>query len=753
MKKIVTHAATLLIIMAVSQATLAKTIHVKPDGSDAADGASWATACQTIAHALDMAVPGDEIWLLSGRKYREGAPLRLKNGVAVLGNFEGTETDKSQREFGDGVSTYDGIPHRASTSILSGEKTHRVFHNDYTSGDPLTETAVLDSVTVIYGYSGDHADGGGMYNSHASPTITNCDFIANEAHRDGGAIYNDNSSPALAGCEFGGLNGGNKAGNGGAIYNTASHPALSACTFRRNEATTAGGAIYNTASSPTLADSWFSYNKADGYGGGMYNTGASGSPAFAGCHFTGNKAQGGGGMYAIDSEIALAACSFTGNNADAGGAADLRNTAATIADSTFSFHTVATAPAIALSAGSDATVSNCAFEGNSGDGHAIFNWFSTATVVHCTILGNSGSAIYNGGNGMTIANTIIWPYRGESIQEETGVPAQVSYSIVKGGHAGEGNLDSDPLMHALNYEGIGLNKRPVKAGSPAVGAGATQTRLDALHGAGAVAIPPADALGRPRDPARPSTIGAVEGSAMPLTPFGRPYFDVYETKVSAKTSLNKEMKIKVSGKDKPVAVHYRAPVAKTYTIVMAYENTTDFKPDGYAMKIYGRMWTAGSGKALTLEGETLTVSGQAGDTGLACMGAKGQNIPVEFEYYNAAAPGAPWLRFTGLAATGRNNNYYAECISSSSGIVHAEHIPPLGCAARDCAAPHANQGHGLAGETLPPGVYYPQPCYDGDLATPAPAHFHGTYVTRRNVALSKKQSWIEIDNRIPKGQR
>jgi len=66
-------------------------------------------------------------------------------------------------------------------------------------------------------------DGGGIYCSHSSPTLTNCIFSGNSAYEHGGGMYNDSNS----------------------------RPTLTKCTFRGNSASSGGGGENNYSSRPT----------------------------------------------------------------------------------------------------------------------------------------------------------------------------------------------------------------------------------------------------------------------------------------------------------------------------------------------------------------------------------------------------------------------------------------------------------------------------------------------------------------------
>jgi hypothetical protein len=90
---------------------------------------SWATACD-LQTALDSAVSGDEIWVKMGVYYpgssgSTSSTFTMKNGVAVYGGFNGTETSRDQRDW------------QTNKTILSGD----IDKNDTnTDGNNIVET-------------------------------------------------------------------------------------------------------------------------------------------------------------------------------------------------------------------------------------------------------------------------------------------------------------------------------------------------------------------------------------------------------------------------------------------------------------------------------------------------------------------------------------------------------------------------------------------------------------------------------------
>ncbi|MEO1535009.1 MAG: choice-of-anchor Q domain-containing protein [Planctomycetota bacterium] len=81
--------------------------HVDDDAAPGGDGVAWASAFDDLHSALELAMPGDEIWVAEGLYVpSERDPLvsefqlmfTMPDGVALLGGFEGTETSADQRD-------------------------------------------------------------------------------------------------------------------------------------------------------------------------------------------------------------------------------------------------------------------------------------------------------------------------------------------------------------------------------------------------------------------------------------------------------------------------------------------------------------------------------------------------------------------------------------------------------------------------------------------------------------------------------
>lgn len=298
-------------------------IYVNDDAQGTGDGASWPNAFTSLQSALLSAGDDKEIWVAAGIYYPdEGtsqvnnspqSTFSLKNKVALYGGFAGTENSRNQRNVAANITVLSGDlekndTNRSATGVIS-DPANIVGTNAYhvvTSQDN-SATAILDGFTITGGNATngpaqacavDSLDcGGGMINSHSSPTLANLIFSGNNAATRGGGMYNYFSAPALNTATF----SGNKTvgeGGGGMYNEDSSNASLTNVTFSNNEAN-AGGGIINQNSNLSLTDVTFSDNRAT-YGAGMYNI--SSSPSLNTVTFSGNEAAvNGGGMYNFNS--------------------------------------------------------------------------------------------------------------------------------------------------------------------------------------------------------------------------------------------------------------------------------------------------------------------------------------------------------------------------------------------------------------------------------------------------------------------
>ena len=364
-------------------------------GAGSNDGSSWATAAaasdlKTKLEGLGASEPSKVSFLLVGVGTYSAKALEMKNNVAIVG---GWKADGGWERPDTGTTIFDG---GAGGSTV----TDRVFYNMHGEATPLTDTALLHSVTVRNGNV--DGPGGGMYNMYASPTLIDVTFSNNTANNNsGGGMYNEHSSPTLIDVTFSNNTANNNSGGG--MYNAHSSPKLFNVKFLENSVTTgedphSGGGMANSNSSPTLTNVTFSRNVATKNGGGMYNMFQS-SPTLLNVKFLNNTADRGGGMNNKASAPTLINVTFSKNEAKLfGGGMRNQDSSPLLVNATFSANTAKTS------------------------GGGMYNDDSSSpTLVNATFSANtadiSGGGMYNdnnGGDGPLVINSLFWANMGSS---------------------------------------------------------------------------------------------------------------------------------------------------------------------------------------------------------------------------------------------------------------------------------------------------------------------------------------------------
>lgn len=271
------------------------TVFVDQDASGGNNGSSWTDAFVDLQDALSVDAPC-EIWIAEGVYVPSTDPsdrtatFQLKNGIAIYGGFDGSETRRQERDWranptvlsgdigGDDPSDSNGVLAVPGGSV-GGNSIHVV------TGSSTDATARLDGVIVTAGdadgelgspNSCTDACGGGLFAVTGAPTLANISFIGNRASGDGGGMFlRTLSAPRLVNVEF----AANLAGrDGGGVANFDSAPTLVNSVFKGNSANGRGGALWINRGfanpedgRPTLINATFGANRAGDAGGGIYN--------------------------------------------------------------------------------------------------------------------------------------------------------------------------------------------------------------------------------------------------------------------------------------------------------------------------------------------------------------------------------------------------------------------------------------------------------------------------------------------------
>ncbi len=246
----------------------ASVIYVNAAATGSNNGSSWMDAFTSLQSGLSAAGSGDEIWVAAATYKPTTTTDRtisfaLKNNVGVYGGFNGTETQRSQRN------------PTVNVTILSGDigtpgtATDNSYHV-VTADGTVTATGVFDGFTITAGQadaaSSPNERGGGMWDNAGAPTLGNLIFSANFASFEGGGMRVTSGSPALNHCTFvanvvafGGAGGGFKSGGGSTVTATD-------CFFLSNQISGAsvGSGGVESAGGMTLVNTIIAGNAPDG---------------------------------------------------------------------------------------------------------------------------------------------------------------------------------------------------------------------------------------------------------------------------------------------------------------------------------------------------------------------------------------------------------------------------------------------------------------------------------------------------------
>ena len=203
------------------------------------DGLSWDTAYSDLQEAIDAAETGQEIWVAEGVYHpTEIDPFSaaenstdprartffLKEGIAIVGGFAGTESSISQRP-GNLTTTLSGDFEQddvwTENGTLTPEQQEKFFENAYhvvaafdlqvpvlllsleITGGFAMEFAEVDGNRTVVGGAGDNY-GAGLVMVGSNIQIAECRFFRNIAAQGGGGIYASGLTIALGNQTVGG---------------------------------------------------------------------------------------------------------------------------------------------------------------------------------------------------------------------------------------------------------------------------------------------------------------------------------------------------------------------------------------------------------------------------------------------------------------------------------------------------------------------------------------------------------------------
>jgi parallel beta-helix repeat protein/predicted outer membrane repeat protein len=421
--------------------------------------------------------------------------FQLLSGVTIKGGYAGVgAADPDARDINLYETILSGdlaVNDVDNNNGLASEESRAENSYHVVTANGVDETAVLDGFTITGGNANvfTNRNGAGLLNEYGSPQVVNCMFTQNSAQYYGGGIYNYYGSSGIVNCTFTRNYSGTE---GGGIYNYQGSLNLNDCTFEENSSHRGGG-IHSGHGSLNLTDCAFVGNLAH-TGAGINNYAAmeastieidedyQSTPVLVNCTFITNSAEDkGGGLYSSDSKPSLKNCTFSNNSAGyGGGGICFNNSDPNLTDclinenSTFygggiyndsSSLTLICCKLVANEGydygggmynlgNSNLSLNNCIVVANRTNsyGGGIYNNHSSLDLTNCTFTGNSarnGSTIaFNSQWGQSTAgiiDCILWD-DGEVIWINDQSNIVISYSNIRGGWSGTGNIDADPLF-------------------------------------------------------------------------------------------------------------------------------------------------------------------------------------------------------------------------------------------------------------------------------------------------------------------
>lgn len=236
--------------------------------------------------------------------------------------------------------------------------------------------------------------------------------IANALVNSGGGAIDNRATLMISKCHV--LNSTAWNGSGGGVSNSGSL-IINDSTFSGNLCSHSGGAVYSGGIALTINNCVFSRNSSYGNGGAIdFYTYSRGQLTLTNCTFANNTASFNGGALSAGSTVTIAGCVFSGNHAESGGGVFISEFGTiTVNATTFSDNvaTMGSGGAYEASSSGSQSLSNSTIANNQAtqNGGGIDANYAPTTINNCTLSGNSAGSKGGGVNGSgTITSSTIF---------------------------------------------------------------------------------------------------------------------------------------------------------------------------------------------------------------------------------------------------------------------------------------------------------------------------------------------------------
>ena len=434
------------------------------DGNEAAlhGGAVWAHG------GSDLTVTGSAF---TANLALQGGGLQVEGAAAALVTSACTFSGNRALDTGGGIGV-SGASLQLELSEVDGNQAQDGGGlGVWTSAtDPMASVALSETR-----FEGNTAtlEGGGIGAFGADLELDQVDVVGNQAAQGAGLFLGDLEERVAIADVSASLFEGNAAiyvegqdgmglGGGMALRGDVEASLLDS-EIRANEAWRGAG-IYLEVGALTVSTGTFADNVAGQFGGGIGVL--HGALTVAQSLFETNLADDGGGLANVGGDVQIDASIFRDNDASTHGGGVMMGT------------------------GAETRLTNTLLFGNAAPlGGAIeAGTAGPLSLLHCTLADNLGnSAIYDAAD-LSVTGSILWnPAAAGEIAASGAIAPSVSYSDVRGGHAGVGNLGGDLVLDEPLFVAPVAGNFMLAAGSPCI---------DAASPSGAPAV---DIDGSPRD--------------------------------------------------------------------------------------------------------------------------------------------------------------------------------------------------------------------------------------------------------------